>query len=140
MSKLAFIIPYDMDLAENQLNHYKEILKNFQGQYKFIFVEQKSNRPVNKGKLFNIGYLLNKNYFDYFCFQDSYLIALNDDINFENTRVPTCLLSSIKKLKFGEQEEIDGFTDFEKVEDNFFDGAIISSKESCEALHLLWAQ
>ena len=99
MSKLAFIIPYDMDLAENQLNHYKEILKNFQGQYKFIFVEQKSNRPVNKGKLFNIGYLLNKNYFDYFCFQDSYLIALNDDINFENTRVPTCLLSSIKKIK-----------------------------------------
>ena len=53
------------------------------------------------------------------------MIALNDDINFENTRVPTCLLSSIKKLKFGEQEEIDGFTDFEKVEDNFFDGAII---------------
>ena len=48
MSKLAFIIPYDMDLAENQLNHYKEILKNFQGQYKFIFVEQKSNRPVTK--------------------------------------------------------------------------------------------
>tara|TARA_B100000424_G_scaffold271614_1_gene275259 strand:+ start:762 stop:2216 length:1455 start_codon:yes stop_codon:yes gene_type:complete len=135
MSKLAFIIPYDMDLAENQLNHYKEILKNFQGQYKFIFVEQKSNRPVNKGKLFNIGYLLNKNYFDYFCFQDSYLIALNDDINFENTRVPTCLLSSIKKLKFGEQEEIDGFTDFEKVEDNFFDGAIISSKESFEKIN-----
>ena len=32
MSKLAFIIPYDMDLAENQLNHYKEILKNFQSQ------------------------------------------------------------------------------------------------------------
>ena len=79
MKKLAVILPYSEEHIENFVSHFEATVK---GDYKLIFMKQKSNRPLNKGKLFNIGYLLNKDKFDYFCFHDSDLIPISDECDY----------------------------------------------------------
>ncbi len=64
MKRLAVILPHT-DYIDHFINHFEATVK---GDYKLIFLKQKSNRPLNKGKLFNIGYMLYKDKFDYFCF------------------------------------------------------------------------
>ena len=66
MSRLAVILPYDENHVENFTNHFKQMVDEKDFYYKLCFLKQRSNRPLNKGKLFNIGFSLLKNQFDYF--------------------------------------------------------------------------
>ena len=92
MSKLAIILPYNKEHIENFTSHFEATIT---GDYKFIFMKQKSNRPLNKGKLFNIGYLLNKKDFDYFCFHDSDLIPISSECDYSMEEKPTSLVSKM---------------------------------------------
>ena len=79
MKRLAVILPYNEQHIENFTEHFRATVKEGDDlYYKLIFMKQKSNRPLNKGKLFNIGYMLHKDKFDYFCFHDSDLIPISD--------------------------------------------------------------
>ena len=52
MKRLAIILPYSEEHSENFTNHFKAtIAKSSDLYYKLIFLKQKSNRPLNKGKL-----------------------------------------------------------------------------------------
>ena len=58
MKKLAVIVPYNEKLIENFTDHFSAVVKKEDFYYKIFFIKQKSNRPLNKGKLFNIGFSL----------------------------------------------------------------------------------
>ena len=65
MKRLAIILPYDEKHIDNFTEHFKyKILEDENLYYKLVFMKQKSNRPINKGKLFNIGYMLHKDRFN----------------------------------------------------------------------------
>ena len=126
MSKLAIILPYNEEHIENFTSHFEATIT---GDYKFIFMKQKSNRPLNKGKLFNIGYLLNKKDFDYFCFHDSDLIPISSECDYSMEEKPTSLVSKMNIIDFGEQEFIEDYSSFILPYDEYFGGAVMFSKK-----------
>ena len=97
--------------------------------YKLIFLKQKSNRPLNKGKLFNIGYMLHKDKFDYFCFHDSDLIPISDECDYSYEKKPISLVGMRNKIEFGDQEKVQNFDEYSLPYDEYFGGATLFSKE-----------
>tara|TARA_R110002020_G_scaffold13883_3_gene49591 strand:+ start:51 stop:1523 length:1473 start_codon:yes stop_codon:yes gene_type:complete len=127
MKRLAVILPYDEEHMEKFTEHFKATIE---GDYKLCFVKQKSNRPLNKGKLFNVGYMLHKDKFDYFCFHDTDLIPISDecDYSYEDGK-PISLVGMRNPIRFGEHEDIEDFNDFSLPYDEYFGGAVLFSKE-----------
>jgi len=125
MKKLAVILPYSKEHIENFVNHFGATVK---GDYKLCFMKQKSNRPLNKGKLFNIGYMLNKDKFDYFCFHDSDLIPISEECDYSYEEKPISLVGMRNKIEFGDQEQIQNFDDYTLPYDEYFGGAVLFSK------------
>ena len=131
MKRLAVILPYNEQHMENFTEHFRVMVPESEDlYYKLIFFKQKSNRPLNKGKLFNIGYMLHKDKFDYFCFHDSDLIPVSDDCDYSyEGGKPISLVAMRGKIEFGEQENIEDFDDYTLPYDEYFGGATLFSKE-----------
>jgi hypothetical protein len=127
MKRLAVIIPYDEKYIDDFTDHFKVMVPEGDIYYKLIFMKQKSNRPLNKGKLFNIGYMLHKDKFDYFCFHDSDLIPISEECDYSYPDKPISLVSMRNKIEFGEQKNIKDFEDFSLPYDEYFGGAILFS-------------
>ena len=126
MKRLAIILPYDEKLIDNFTEHFKATIPESDNlYYKLVFMRQKSNRPLNKGKLFNIGYMLHKDNFDYFCFHDSDLIPISDECDYSYEEKPISLVGMRNKIEFGEHETIDNFRNFTLPYDEYFGGAIL---------------
>ena len=125
MKRLAVILPHT-DYIDHFINHFEATVK---GDYKLIFLKQKSNRPLNKGKLFNIGYMLHKDKFDYFCFHDSDLIPISDECDYSYEKKPISLVGMRNKIEFGDQEKVQNFNDYSLPYDEYFGGATLFSKE-----------
>jgi len=126
MKRLAVILPYSEQHIENFVNHFEATVK---GDYKLCFMKQKSNRPLNKGKLFNIGYSLHKDNFDYFCFHDSDLIPISDECDYSYEEKPISLVGMRNKIQFGDQEKVQNFDDYTLPYEEYFGGATLFSKE-----------
>ena len=126
MKRLAVILPYDEQHIENFVNHFDATVD---GDYKLVFMKQKSNRPLNKGKLFNIGYMLHKDKYDYFCFHDSDLIPISDECDYSFEGKPISLVGMRNKIEFGDQLEVQNFDNYSLPYDEYFGGAILFSKE-----------
>lgn len=126
MSKLVIILPYVEEHLENFTSHFEAIVE---GDYKLVFMKQKSNRPLNKGKLFNIGYLLHKSNFDYFCFHDAHLIPISSECDYSPEEKPMSLISKMNIMDFGQQEFIQDFNDFILPYDEYFGGAVMFNKK-----------
>ena len=131
MKRLAVILPYNEQHMDNFTEHFRVMVPESEDlYYKLIFLKQKSNRPLNKGKLFNIGYMLHKDKFDYFCFHDSDLIPVSDDCDYSyEGGKPISLVAMRGKIEFGEQENIEDFDDYTLPYDEYFGGATLFSKE-----------
>ena len=131
MKRLAVILPYNEQHMENFTEHFRVMVPESEDlYYKLIFLKQNSNRPLNKGKLFNIGYMLHKDKFDYFCFHDSDLIPVSDDCDYSyEGGKPISLVAMRGKIEFGEQENIEDFDDYTLPYDEYFGGATLFSKE-----------
>ena len=130
MKRLAVILPYNEQHIENFTDHFRVTVQEGDDlYYKLIFMKQKSNRPLNKGKLFNIGYMLHKDSFDYFCFHDSDLIPISAECDYSFEEKPISLVGMRDKIEFGDQENIDNFDDFTLPYDEYFGGATLFSKE-----------
>jgi hypothetical protein len=130
MKRLAVIVPYNEQHIENFTEHFRATVKESGDlYYKLCFIKQKSNRPLNKGKLFNIGYMLHKDSFDYFCFHDSDLIPISDECDYSYEEKPISLVSMRHPITFGEQENIEDFDDYTLPYDEYFGGATLFSKE-----------
>ena len=130
MKRLAVILPYNEQHIENFTEHFKATVQEGDDlYYKLCFVKQKSNRPLNKGKLFNIGYMLHKERFDYFCFHDSDLIPISEECDYSYEEKPISLVGMRNPILFGDQEEVQNFDDYTLPYDEYFGGAILFSKE-----------
>jgi len=136
MKKLAVIVPYNKDHIEDFTSHFEHYMGTKKlPNYSLIFIKQKSNRPLNKGKLFNIGYSLNKDKYDYFCFHDSDLIPISDECDYTYEEKPISLVGMRNIIKFGEQSKIEDFDDFDLPYDEYFGGATLFTKESFEKIN-----
>jgi len=130
MKRLAVILPYNEQHTENFTEHFKaNVHEGDDLYYKLIFMKQKSNRPLNKGKLFNIGYMLHKDKFDYFCFHDSDLIPISDECDYSYEKKPISLVGMRNKIEFGDQSEVQNFDNYTLPYDEYFGGATLFSKE-----------
>jgi len=106
MKRLAVILPYNEQHIENFTEHFRATVREGDDlYYKLIFMKQKSNRPLNKGKLFNIGYLLHKDKFDYFCLHDSDLIPISDECDYSFEGKPISLVGMRNKIEFGDHQK-----------------------------------
>ena len=126
MKRLAVILPYNEQHIDDFINHFEATVD---GDYKLCFVKQTSNRPLNKGKLFNIGYLLHKDKFDYFCFHDSDLIPISDECDYSFEKKPISLVGMRNPMLFGDQEKVQNFNNYTLPYDEYFGGATLFSKE-----------
>ena len=130
MKRLAVILPYNEQHIENFTEHFRATVQEGDDlYYKLIFMKQKSNRPLNKGKLFNIGYLLHKDKFDYFCLHDSDLIPISDECDYSYEKKPISLVGMRNKITFGDQEKVQNFDDYTLPYDEYFGGATLFSKK-----------
>ena len=130
MKRLAVILPYNEQHIENFTEHFRATVKEGDDlYYKLIFMKQKSNRPLNKGKLFNIGYMLHKDKFDYFCFHDSDLIPISDECDYSFEKKPISLVGMRNPMLFGDQEKVQNFNNYTLPYDEYFGGATLFSKE-----------
>ena len=129
MKKLLIILPYSEEHIENFTNHFKSMVPEGDIYYKLIFMKQKSNRPLNKGKLFNIGYMLHKDKFDYFCFHDADLMPISDECDYSFEEKPISLVGMRNKIEFGDQEKVQNFDEYSLPYDEYFGGATLFSKE-----------
>ena len=130
MKRLAVILPYSEKYIENFTEHFKATVQEGADlYYKLVFIKQKSNRPLNKGKLFNIGYMLHKDSFEYFCFHDSDLIPISDECDYSYEEKPISLVGMRDKIEFGDQEDIEDFDDYTLPYEEYFGGATLFSKE-----------
>jgi hypothetical protein len=136
MKKLAVILPYSEEHIDNFTEHFRATVpESGDLYYKLVFMKQKSNRPLNKGKLFNIGYSLHKDAFDYFCFHDSDLIPISSECDYTIDERPISLVGMRDKIEFGDQENIDNFDDFSLPYDEYFGGATLFSKEQFQEVN-----
>jgi len=130
MKRLAVILPYNKRYIENFTEHFRATVQEGADlYYKLCFIKQKSNRPLNKGKLFNIGYMLHKDRFDYFCFHDSDLIPISDECDYSFEEKPISLVGMRNPILFGDQEKVQNFDDYSLPYDEYFGGAVLFSKE-----------
>tara|TARA_Y100000592_G_scaffold84132_1_gene134684 strand:- start:28 stop:1488 length:1461 start_codon:yes stop_codon:yes gene_type:complete len=135
MSRLAVILPYDENHIENFTNHFKQMVDETEFYYKLCFLKQKSNRPLNKGKLFNIGFSLLKNQFDYFCFHDIDLIPVSNECDYSHSDKPTSLIRGLMPMEFGDHEEIEDYDNFDVPYDQHFGGCILMDKKHYELVN-----
>lgn len=90
--KLAVIVPYRN--REQHLNVFIPHMRNYFKQAGIaadIFVVQQNDKKLfNKGMLLNIGFLLTKDRYDYFCFHDIDILPLQSNYQFVNH--PCCFI------------------------------------------------
>ena len=130
MKRLAVILPYNEQHIENFTEHFKASVQEGEDlYYKLCFIKQKSNRPLNKGKLFNIGYMLHKDKFDYFCFHDCDLIPISDECDYSYEKKPISLVGMRNPIVFGDQEKVQNFDDYTLPYDEYFGGATLFTRE-----------
>ena len=71
--------------------------------YKICFIKQKSNRPLNLGKIFNIGFSIYQDNFDYFLCHENDFIPISEECDYELVDEPTNGVNGVKQINFGEQ-------------------------------------
>lgn len=91
---MTFVIPYrNRALHLRQfMNHYKKLFP----EAFFIIVEQADNKPFNRAKLLNIGFLKRRD--DYYVFHDVDMLSIKADYSFPEN--PTHLATRCSQFKF----------------------------------------
>jgi hypothetical protein len=110
--KLAIIVPYRN--RESHLNIFVPYIEEYLGdkfEYKIFVIEQKDNKPFNRGKLLNAGFKESGSDFDYYCFHDVDMLPIDADYSY--CEQPTHLANTVD----GEQSFY-----------NYFGGVTILSK------------
>jgi hypothetical protein len=110
--KLAIIVPYRN--RESHLNIFVPYIEEYlddKFEYKIFVIEQKDNKPFNRGKLLNAGFKESGSDFDYYCFHDVDMLPIEADYSY--CEQPTHLANTVD----GEQSFY-----------NYFGGVTILSK------------
>ena len=92
--KLAIIVPYRN--RESHLNIFIPYIEEYLGtkvDYKVFVIEQRDDKPFNRGKLLNVGYKESGPDFDYYCFHDVDMLPIDADYSYCD--VPTHLANTL---------------------------------------------
>lgn len=107
MKRLALIVSY-----RNRKTHLKifvpaitqtlnQHLKTFPDsepfEYQIFIIEQENDKPFNRGKLNNVGFVLTHDQFDYVCFHDVDMIPIKADYSYP--LIPTHLAANVSQFK-----------------------------------------
>ncbi|NBV27834.1 hypothetical protein EBS02_02280 [bacterium] len=99
MSKLSIVVPY-RDRAEH-LSKFIPTLENSKFlsdlDYEILIVEQETQKPFNRGKLLNVGFICSTEA-DYFCFHDVDMLPIISDYSPINN--PTHLAAEAEQFDF----------------------------------------
>lgn len=82
MSDLTIVVPYRD--REAHLKKFIPHMNNFLNKkidYKIVVIEQNNNKPFNRAKLLNIGFLENQES-NYFCFHDIDMLPTDENCNY----------------------------------------------------------
>jgi hypothetical protein len=99
-SKLGIIVPYRNRLEHLEVfkKHIKEYFLKTNIKYELIIVEQYDDKPFNRGKLLNIGFLAAEQLgCDYVVFHDVDMLPINVDYSYSN--IPIHLATNITSNK-----------------------------------------
>lgn len=119
--KLAIIVPY-----RNRLQHLNKFLPYMAGMLKdadIFVIEQMDDKPFNRGKLLNIGFIQAAGY-DYYALHDVDMLPVKSDYSFSEN--PTLLATKVQQ--FG----------YKMPFDNYFGGVVLINKndmEKCNGYH-----
>jgi len=96
--KLAIIVPY-----RDRLEHLKTFIPRLSSylqhfKHQIFVIHQRDQKPFNRAALFNVGFELLKDHFDYFCFHDVDLLPINSDYNFPS--VPARLFMNRYNMQY----------------------------------------
>lgn len=84
MNKLAILVPYrDREQHLKKFApHMSSFLKSQGIDYSIYIIEQLDDKPFNRAKLLNVGFLETKEEHDYFCFHDIDMLPSNKDCDY----------------------------------------------------------
>ena len=101
--KLAIVVPY-RDREEHLAQfvpHMDKFLSDRDIPYKIFVIEQKNERPFNRGWLVNVGYSIAKEQgYDYFCFHDVDMLPEDNSCDYSWVDKPTHLAARLSKFKY----------------------------------------
>jgi hypothetical protein len=124
MKKLSIVVPYrDREEHLSQfLPHMKKFLSENlkETEWKIFIVEQFDDKPFNRAKLLNVGYLESREY-DYFCFHD--VDMLPDEADYSFVDLPTHMASNVEQ--FG----------WKLMYEGYFGGVTMFDKKSFEKIN-----
>ena len=101
LHKLAVVVPY-RDREEHLrvfLPHMKNYLDKQNILHNIYIIEQDFEKPFNRAKLLNIGFLEADSDCDYFVFHDVDMLPQNVNYNYEE--LPTHLAASASQFNYG---------------------------------------
>lgn len=118
MEKLSIIVPY-----RNRKLHLKEFVPYMEStpvldgiDFEIIIVEQRDQKPFNRGKLLNIGVSFSRPESTYYCFHDVDMLPTRCD--YSPCLVPTHLASQVQQF------------DWKMPYENYFGGVTLFDRES----------
>jgi len=119
--KLAIIVPY-----RNRQQHLNKFLPYMSGMLKdadIFIIEQMDDKPFNRGKLLNIGFIEAQGY-DYYALHDVDMLPVKSDYSFAEN--PTLLATKVQQ--FG----------YKMPFENYFGGVVLINKDDmikCNGYH-----
>lgn len=125
--KLGIIVPYRD--RESHLSKFREginsYFKNLKIKYELIIVEQSDDKPFNRGKLLNIGYIKAKELgCDYIVFHDVDMIPI--DVDYSYSEVPLHLATNFE-LEYDKSKNLQF--------DDYFGGVTMFSSDVFERIN-----
>jgi hypothetical protein len=118
MNKLAILVPYrDREQHLKKFApHMSSFLKSQGIDYSIYIIEQLDDKPFNRAKLLNVGFLETKEEHDYFCFHDIDLIPVNNDCDYSYCEGVCKLSFYVSQFNFIPRptNELGGVTMFDK--------------------------
>lgn len=123
MKKLSVVVPYrNREQHLSQFIPYMEDFLKNDGVFEpsILIVEQADNKPFNRAKLLNVGYVESKDC-DYFCFHDVDMLPINSD--YSPVEAPTHMATEAEQ--FGWKLPYDGY----------FGGVTMFDKESFQKIN-----
>ena len=95
---MAVIVPYrdrrkQLDIF---IPHFDEFMKDKDIDYKIFVIEQRDDRPFNRGKLINVGCKEIPDEYDYFCFHDVDMLPMSDDCDYSYPHTPRHITGEVE--------------------------------------------
>lgn len=100
MGTLTIIVPYRDRLEHLKVfvRHMLAFLKLF--QFRLLFIEQADQKPFNRGKLLNVGFVLARDVAGWICFHDVDMIPMDNQCDYSLPQCTTHLAGRVRQFGY----------------------------------------